>query len=313
MTDFFMVKRFKPPRMSKHLENRPENQALSISAILLAVFTVFLWGLWPVVSRFSILDSFNPVDIVALRFWVAGIVLLPYLLKKGWGGMSVSSILFASCAGGMLYVFVALTGLSYAPSGHAGMIIPSTMMSVAVMGSWLIFGDKPSLQKIAGILIIVSGIVTTNYVSFDNPVSEKAWVGHLLFIAAGFCWGSFTVAARKARLPALHMTAIVSVVSMVVFTPLYFIFGDPKILETNLNDVLFQAIFQGLIISILALYTYTKTIELMGATRAALFGALVPGFAVLIAYPVLNEIPQAIEILGLVLVTIGMVVTLRSK
>jgi drug/metabolite transporter (DMT)-like permease len=109
------------------------------------------------------------------------------------------------------------------------------------------------------------------------------------------------------------MTAIVSVTSMLVFTPLYFIFGEPNIFHASIKDIAWQAIFQGLIISILALYTYTKTIELIGASRAALFASFVPGFAVVIAYPVLGETPSLLELVGLALVTIGMIVTLRSK
>ncbi len=297
-----------------------DRQPLSIAAIALGIFTVFLWGLWPVLSRFSIQQDFNPNDIVALRFWVAGLVLLPYLIKKGWGGLSPWMILFVSCAGGMLYAYLALSGLLFAPAGHAGMFIPSTMMVTTALGSWLVFGDKPTGQKVFGIAIIIIGILMTNYFGSDandataDIISTKeVWIGHLLFIVAGFCWGNFTVAARKAQLPALHMTAIISVISMVVFTPLYFIFGEPKIWQASLDDIVFQGVFQGLVISILALYTYTKTIELMGPSRASLFAALVPGFAVLIAYPVLGEEPRMIELLGLALVTVGMIVTLKAK
>ena len=290
-----------------------EHQPLSLAAIALGTFTVFLWGIWPVLSRFSILQDLKPIDIVALRFWVAGLVLLPYFIKKGWGGLSPWMVLFVACGGGMLYVYLALTGLAFAPAGHAGMFIPSTMMVTTALGSWFMFGDKPTWQKVLGITTIIIGILITNYFGGDSVTKENAWLGHLLFIVAGFCWGSYTVAARKAQLPALHMTAIISVVSMIIFTPLYFIFGEPKIWQANMNDIVFQGVFQGLIISILALYTYTKTIELMGPSRASLFAALVPGFAVLIAYPVLGEKPKLIEIAGLVIVTMGMVITLKAK
>ncbi|MGH1429331.1 MAG: DMT family transporter [Arenicella sp.] len=291
----------------------PNRQPLSIAAISLGVFTVFLWGLWPVLSRFSILQAFSSNDIVALRFWVAGLVLLPYLIKKGWGGLSPWMIFFVACTGGMLYVYLALTGLVYAPAGHAGMIIPSTMMVTALMGSWCVFGDKPTSQKMLGVVIIIIGIFITHYLGGDHVVGKNAWVGHFLFAAAGFCWGSFTVAARKANIEALHMTAIISVTSMMVFTPIYFVFGEPQIWKATVNDIVLQGLFQGVIISILALYTYTKTIELMGPSRAALFGALVPGFAALIAYPVLGEIPRYVDLVGLMLVTLGMVVTLKAR
>ncbi|MGH1542459.1 MAG: DMT family transporter [Arenicella sp.] len=288
-------------------------QELSMAALALGVFTAFLWGTWPVISRFSILQTLTPMDIVAIRFWVAGLILLPYLLKKGWGGLSLVQLVFLAAGGGMLYVYLALTGLSFAPSGHAGMIIPSCTMTFTFIGSWLFLGDRPKSQRILGILVIISGIIITNYFGSGAGAGSDAWIGHLFFVFAGFCWGSYTVAAKKAQLSALHLTAIVSVVSMFVYTPLYLVFGEPMILQAELSDIMIQGVFQGVIIAILALFTYTKTIELMGASRASLFVALVPGFAVLIAYPVLGEVPGIYEIMGLILITSGMVIALRSR
>lgn len=289
------------------------SQRLTVIAIAFGTFTAFLWAMWPVVSRYSILQSLSSNDVAVLRFWVAGLILLPYLIKKGWGGLTVIQVLFLAATSGMLYVYLALSGLNYAPSGHAGMIIPSCTMVFAFLGSWFILGDKPKSGRVVGVIIIIVAIIFANYVGQSSEITDKQWLGHLLFIAAGFCWGSYSVAAQRAMLPALHMTAVVSVVSMTVMTPLYFLFGNPTIFQANLNEILFQGIFQGIIIAILALYTYTKTIELIGPSRTSLFVSLVPGFTAVIAYPVLGEVPTLYEILGLVFVTIGMVIALRFR
>jgi len=291
---------------------KSNSQQLPVIAIFLGIFTAFLWALWPVVSRFSILQSLSSNDVAMLRFWVAGLILLPYLLKKGWGGLSLRQIIFLAATSGMLYVFLALSGLNYAPSGHAGMIIPSSTMVFAFIGSWLVLGDKPQLQRIIGMAIIIMAIIFANYFSQAIEIDSNQWRGHLLFMAAGLCWGSYSVAAQRAKLAPLHMTAIVSVVSMIVMTPLYFLFGNPTIFQAELNEILIQGVFQGVIVAILALYIYTKTIELLGPSRTALFVSLVPGFTALIAYPILAEVPTNMEIVGLVVVTIGMVVALRS-
>jgi drug/metabolite transporter (DMT)-like permease len=44
---------------------------------------VSIWASWIVAVRLGIRTSLTPWDIAAIRFGVAGLILLPYLLKKG--------------------------------------------------------------------------------------------------------------------------------------------------------------------------------------------------------------------------------------
>ena len=43
-----------------------------------------IWSGWIVVARLGLRTSLTPWDIAALRFGVAGILLLPYVLVKGF-------------------------------------------------------------------------------------------------------------------------------------------------------------------------------------------------------------------------------------
>ena len=49
---------------------------------------------------------------------------------------------------------------------------------------------------------------------------------------------------------------------------------------------------------------------LLGVSRAVLFPAIVPAVSVLIGIPIVGEIPGALQIAGLVLVTAGLLVTI---
>jgi drug/metabolite transporter (DMT)-like permease len=44
---------------------------------------VSIWVSWIVAARLGLRTSLKPWDITAIRFGVAGLILLPYLLKKG--------------------------------------------------------------------------------------------------------------------------------------------------------------------------------------------------------------------------------------
>lgn len=49
---------------------------------LFGLATVAIWAGWIVAARFGLQSSLTPWDITAIRFGVAGVIVLPYLLKK---------------------------------------------------------------------------------------------------------------------------------------------------------------------------------------------------------------------------------------
>ena len=60
-----------------------------IRGSLYGVAAVGIWASWIVAVRLGIRTSLTPWDIVAIRFGVAGLVLLPYLLKKGLADQAI--------------------------------------------------------------------------------------------------------------------------------------------------------------------------------------------------------------------------------
>jgi drug/metabolite transporter (DMT)-like permease len=54
-------------------------------------------------------------------------------------------------------------------------------------------------------------------------------------------------------------------------------------------------------------------VQLLGAAKAAIFPALIPGLAMLMGWPVLNHIPTVTEAIGLTLVIVGLLVTVTFR
>jgi drug/metabolite transporter (DMT)-like permease len=97
----------------------------------------------------------------------------------------------------------------------------------------------------------------------------------------------------------------VNVCSCVIFAPIYFGLFQPNLLTASWSDVLFQGVVQGIGVAILGLYFYAEAVRRLGAPRAAVFGALTPGLAALLGIPLLGEIPSPATVIGIVLVTLG--------
>src|SRR5438477_9874476 len=87
-----------------------------VRGALYGLAAVSIWSGWIVVARLGLRTSLTPWDIAALRFGVAGFLLLPYVCKKGlaierrgWVGLA------AIVLGGGAPVFLANSGLLFAP------------------------------------------------------------------------------------------------------------------------------------------------------------------------------------------------------
>jgi len=73
----------------------------------------------------------------------------------------------------------------------------------------------------------------------------------------------------------------------------------------SLGSIVFEVIFQGVLMSIVSLIAFNRAIAVLGASRGAVFASLVPALAALLAVPVLGERPNLIECGGIVLVSLG--------
>ena len=278
--------------------------------IIYGLMAALLWGAWPVVSSLGLKENtLTPYDITALRFTVSGLVLLPLILRKGVKGIGWPGALLFAFGAGAPYMLLTVTGLKFAPASHMGIVAPSCMMTISTIGSWFILGDRPSKNRLFGLGIVILGVAILGWKGLSSS-GEDQWMGHLLFVAGGGCWACYTVGTKYFKADPLHATALVAVLSMVLYLPLYFLFGDPQVFTAPLEEILFQGIFQGFGSAILALLFYTKAVALLGASRGAVFAALVPGIAVILALPVLGEVPTIVEIVGVCVVTVGMVAAL---
>ncbi|MEM9489839.1 MAG: DMT family transporter [Myxococcota bacterium] len=281
-----------------------------LQGALLGTVAAAIWGGWPVVTRFGVQQTLNAYDICALRFSVAGLLMLPLLIRKGFFSVGVGKSLILALGAGAPYVCVSAIGLVYAPAGHLGMIEPSFMLVMSMIGGIVILGERPSRSQLLGYAIILFGVATIGMSSLTFGGGSDVIFGDLLFLFGGLLWATYTVASKKWGIKAFHATAIVSCWSMVLYLPFYLLVIGTNIPQAPVSEIVTQSIAQGVLAGVLALVFFTKSVEILGSGRGALFGTLVPGTAVLLAWPALGERPSATEWLGLVLVSLGLMLAL---
>jgi drug/metabolite transporter (DMT)-like permease len=119
------------------------------------------------------------------------------------------------------------------------------------------------------------------------------------------------IAARRWHVTLPQVLAIVPLGSAILFLPVYFLFDLPSGLKHQplaswpWHEVLLQAGFQGVVVSLLALLMFTRANVLLGSTALAAFIAAVPAISLLLAIPALGEVPSWLAVAGVAVVTLG--------
>ena len=134
-------------------------------------------------------------------------------------------------------------------------------------------------------------------------------LGDLMFPAASLCWATYTVLSRRWGVAPVQSAAIVCVISGLLYVPAYLVVAGDRLLAAPLPDVLAQAVFQGVIATVISIFTYLRAVSALGAGPTSLITAAVPGVVTLVAIPVLGEWPGPATVVGVGLVSAGVVVT----
>lgn len=282
------------------------SRATYVRGALWGVFAISIWVGWIIFTRFGVTTTLTAYDITALRFTCAGLVMLPLVWREGWGIARAGwpTWLMVVCCAGAPYVLLASSGLRFAPAAHAGALVPGTMPLWAALLAMVFLGERISGLRRLGLMLIPVGIVIILGAGLTDFASGH-WRGHLLFLSAAMTWASFTVAVRRAGLQPMHAAAVVSVVSMLVYVPIYVLFLPHRIAEASWGVLVSQTLYQGIAVSIVSLVAYARAVSILGASLGASFASLVPVMAMLGAIPLLGEVPAGYDYLGIAAVTCG--------
>lgn len=281
---------------------RRRNVVIGVAA---ALATVLMWAGWIVITRLGVTaTALGPADIGVLRFVVPLVVLSPVLLRHGVLPRQVgrSTLALIVLGAGIPFFLVCTSGIRLAPAAQVGAMLPGSMPLFVALLAIGVMGERIRGWRLVGFALVGLGV---GAIALQAILAEDApgqWRGHLLMLSAAFLWAVYTHAFRRAGLSAMHATALVAFWSMVLFLPVYLIWLQPAVFTAPLRDVGLQILFQGVLSGLCAMLTYAQAVKRLGASRAAIFSALIPALAALLAIPILGEWPDTVTMLGIVAV-----------
>ncbi|ANF83182.1 hypothetical protein A3K93_11440 [Acinetobacter sp. NCu2D-2] len=264
-----------------------------------------IWGGFTLTARLNALWNISAWDIVALRFSLAFLILMPILLYRKEASFLLRKEAFIlAMIGGVIYCLFAYSAFHYAPTAHAAIFLNGCIPLCTAIVAYFLLNQAFDKHTWASLVIMIIAICLMSILMY-RETGIPFGMGDVLFFISAILWGMFTVLLRKYQLSAWQAMSGVAIWSAVVYVPIYLLFLPKHLTDPTPIHLISQTLFHGIFVVIIATLTYAEAIKRLGAFKAGSITNLAPFIAALLAVPLLGESLSIAMICGLVGMAIG--------
>ncbi len=304
-----------PPDAAGPQAGHPGRRGLSPQAegMLALLVTVSIWAAFALSARALSGSSLLPADAALLRFGVPLVALFPALWRRRRAiaavrpGPAVKII----CGAGVPFFLAAMHGGALTSAAFVGSIVPG-MVPLFVSAIMIRRGHRaPRGTRAAGLALIAAGVIALVW-RYVVPVDTDVLAGAGTLLVASGLWALYTVGLREVDLDPIGSIGLLCLPSFAVIG----ILALTGVLPTGIahaagSDIALFLVVQGLGVGLCAGLLYAFAIRRLGAERSAVVGSLSPVAVVLLAVPLLGETPTLAVLVGVPLITTGVVLANR--
>lgn len=268
---------------------------------------VLIWSGSVVALRLGMVTNLNAYDLTALRFGTAAPFLLPVIMSNTdqLRRLGIAKLLLLIISFGAPYIVLMSLALKTATAASAGALNPGAMAVFGVILGAIFLGGSIGLRQLSGIATILFGLLIAAAAQLGGL--ETA---HLILVLTGGMWATYALIIRKSGIPALLATAIVAVGSAGLYLPVYALALPQQIAGASINEILLQMCVQGILVSLIAVFAFSRSTELLGLTRAAALPALIPLVCLGLGFVVLGEAAGYSEFITAMTIGLGVALIL---
>lgn len=286
------------------MDNRTKK---TISAFVALVVLTIIWGYNWVVMK-SALQYAGPFQFAALRTFLGAIVLFVviYATKRPLGLKEFPTMLVLGLLQTIGFTCLLIWALVEGGAGKTA-VLTYTMPFWVMLFAWPLLGEKVQGWQWLAVISAIFGMVLI----FD-PLHIKA-DGFSMFLAiiSGVSWALSAIISKKLHqrsptLDLLNLTAWPMILGSIPMVVIAFIVPAPPIQWTGyfIGSVLFNVFLSGALAWLLWLYA----LQILPAGVASMASMLAPVIGVLAAWIQLNEVPDQMELIGMILIALSLVI-----
>jgi len=285
---------------------------MNARAIFMGLAFAFMWS-----SAFTsarvIVEYAPPIASLSLRFLLSGLIGVGIALALGqrfrltraqWR----ATIIFGICQNA-LYLGLNFVAMQWIDAGLAS-IIASTMPLMVALAGWMVFGDKLRPMAVIGLIMGFVGVALIMGGRLDGGLD---WTGVALCIIGAMALTIATLSVRGASSGG-NVMMIVGLQMFVGSACLAVVSGFTETLTVIWSWQLIVAfIYTTLVPGLMATWVWFTLVNSIGAVKAATFHFLNPFFGVAVAAVLLGEKIGGLDVLGVAIVTVGILAVQLSK
>lgn len=275
--------------------------------VLAAIAVAVIWGFNFVVIEWG-MHGVPPLFFVVLRFTAVVVPAVFFVPRPqaGWRTVAAVGTFMSLGQFGLLYTSMDL-GM---PPGLAALVLQAQVLfTVLIAAGWL--GERPTRRQLLGILIGAAGLVVVG-IGRGGHIPLAAL---LLCLAAALSWGVGNVVARQAGVRAgLSMAVWSSLVVPVPLVALSLLVDGPDAVVRAAGHLGAHAwlstLYTAGLASLVGYSIFNGLLARYPASSVVPFVLIAPPVAMVSAWALLDQVPNAAELAGGVVVLVGVLVTM---
>ncbi|MGQ0671936.1 MAG: DMT family transporter [Hyphomicrobium sp.] len=258
-----------------------------------------------------------PMTLSFFRWSLAGLIMLPL----AWSSLMKDRAIIAENWPRLL--LLALLGSGYYNTLQYIALTETSVTNAAILNSWapvliagagaVVFGDHLRRSQIGGLMLSLAGVLV---IILRGDLAALATLsfnrGDLVMLFATGMWALYTTLLRiRPPISTLSFAGLTYAIAGLANLPLAaYEHSNGQHVDWSWGVV--AAIgYAGILASVIAYSLYTRSVEIIGATRTGAFIHLIPLFASLMAVVLLGEQPALYHAAGFLMILTGVWIVAR--
>jgi len=276
------------------------------------VISAAAYGSLVILIKIAVAAQVNGETAMALRFTAGGLFWWLFLLARRrpfWPGLRQAALMFG--LGALVFGPNALAfylGTARLPASLATMTVAAAPVMVGAL-AWLLLGERMGwMGRVALAVVVVGGVILAGVPEGRADPLGLLWLGMALLLYTVYVVAGTPLV--RALSPPLATALVLS--GSAAF---YWLWGGlgQRLDFTFAASGWIAVLGMVLIATILAMFAFLQGVEILGATRAVIVGALEPVVGVILSVIFLHERPGLQQIIGGTLIILAAFLVQRER
>lgn len=280
---------------------------------LACISAVILWSGSFITTKLAY-ETFAPIQLGAGRTLIAALII--WIIRKITNSTEKirnkdrKRLLLSGLLGITLYFTLENIGVQMTSASNAALIVASFPAITALL-EFFLYRSKPSLQKILGIFLAITGVAILTQIKVDG--SNQSFWGNLILLGAGIVWACYNFVTKDItrKYSAMTITSYQMTVGTLCFIP-FLLWEDEAWKMPNVISIT-SLLFLSIGCSVAAFILYNYGLKKLSASASVSLMNLVPVLGIVFSVFLLKEIVTLTQVIGGAIVIIGVILSSIQK